>query len=71
MRDDLNYVLLVGAGFSRNWGGWLADDVTYKLRGRLSDHPELDDLLNLCGSSENERTHSHWPGLGTPACPIP
>lgn len=22
----MNYVLLTGAGFSRNWGGWLADE---------------------------------------------
>jgi hypothetical protein len=22
-----NFVLLIGAGFIRNWGGWLVDDV--------------------------------------------
>jgi hypothetical protein len=22
----MNHILLTGAGFSRNWGGWLADE---------------------------------------------
>lgn len=29
----MNYVLLLGAGFSRNWGGWLADEVFEYLLG--------------------------------------
>ena len=24
---DKNYLLLTGAGFSRNWGGWLSSEV--------------------------------------------
>lgn len=45
---DRNLVLLLGAGFSRNWGGWLADEafeyligcqkVTPSLRSRLWRH---------------------------------
>src|SRR5260370_29478951 len=29
----MNYVLLTGAGFSRNWGGWLADECFEYLLG--------------------------------------
>jgi SIR2-like domain len=34
-------LLLTGAGFSRNWGGWLAKEIEGDLLGRLADHPEL------------------------------
>jgi len=34
-------ILLTGAGFSRNWGGWLADEATDYLMG----HPRIDDDL--------------------------
>ena len=41
----MNYVLLLGAGFSRNWGGWLASETFEYLLG----YPHLDagikDLL--------------------------
>jgi hypothetical protein len=43
----MNCILLIGAGFSRNWGGWLADEVFDYLIGVR----ELDDtcrqLLNI------------------------
>jgi hypothetical protein len=29
----VNYLLLLGAGFSRNWGGWLANEVFEYLLG--------------------------------------
>jgi hypothetical protein len=35
------YYLLTGAGFSRNWGGWLANEVFEYLLGA----PEIDDYL--------------------------
>jgi len=35
------HVLLLGAGFSRNWGGWLADEAFEYLLG----HPRIDDGL--------------------------
>jgi hypothetical protein len=38
---------LLGAGFSRNWGGWLASEVFEYLLGcpEISDNPELKRLL--------------------------
>src|SRR5712691_8503456 len=33
------HILLLGAGFSRNWGGWLADEAFEYLLG----HPRIDD----------------------------
>ena len=38
-------VLLLGAGFSRNWGGWLASEVMGELCGRLSDDAYLLQLV--------------------------
>src|SRR3989442_2864561 len=35
------HILLLGAGFSRNWGGWLADEAFEYLLG----HPRIDDNL--------------------------
>lgn len=37
----MSHVLLLGAGFSRNWGGWLASEVFEFLLGC----PELDDSI--------------------------
>jgi SIR2-like domain len=37
----MTYVLLTGAGFSRNWGGWLANEAFEYLIGS----PEVDDNL--------------------------
>src|SRR5664279_446237 len=37
----MTYVLLTGAGFTRNWGGWLADEAFEYLLGA----PEVDDYL--------------------------
>lgn len=37
----MTYVLLTGAGFSRNWGGWLATEAF----GYLVGCPEIDDNL--------------------------
>jgi SIR2-like domain len=34
-------LLLTGAGFTRNWGGWLAKEIEGDLLGRLREHPEL------------------------------
>lgn len=38
-------VLLLGAGFSKNWGGWLANEVLGELLGELQGHPELHRKL--------------------------
>jgi len=37
------HILLFGAGFSRNWGGWLADEAFEYLLG----HPRIDDGLRV------------------------
>ena len=39
--------LLIGAGFSRNWGGWLASEAFEYLLGRpeIQQSPALRDLL--------------------------
>jgi hypothetical protein len=39
-------ILLLGAGFSRNWGGWLASELRNRIGLRLEDNPQLSALLN-------------------------
>jgi hypothetical protein len=34
-------ILLTGAGFTRNWGGWLAKEIEGDLLGRLLEDPNL------------------------------
>ena len=34
-------IALLGAGFSRSWGGWLAQEVVGELLGRIGEHGEL------------------------------
>jgi len=43
----VKYVLLLGAGFSRNWGGWLASEAFESLLGcrEVIDDAQLRDLL--------------------------
>ena len=43
----MNYVLLLGAGFSRNWGGWLAPEAFEYLLGtpQISNEPAYRALL--------------------------
>jgi hypothetical protein len=40
-----NVITLLGAGFSKNWNGLLAADVTTDLMSRLQDHSDLLDVL--------------------------
>jgi hypothetical protein len=39
------HYLLTGAGFSRNWGGWLADEAFEYLLGETETDPELREYL--------------------------
>lgn len=39
------HILLLGAGFSRNWDGWTAAEVVGDLLGRLDPHPALQARL--------------------------
>ena len=41
-----NVILLLGAGFSKNWNGLLAAEVTTDLMSRLQGDPNLLELLN-------------------------
>lgn len=40
-----SHILLTGAGFTRNWGGWLAKELEGDLLARLAQDRELRDLL--------------------------
>jgi len=46
-------VLLLGAGFSHNWNGWLAGEILSDLFGRLADDPDLRDVLGCAGNFED------------------
>lgn len=46
-------ILLLGAGFSRNWNGWLADEVRGKLLARLADDAELHRVVSNCANFED------------------
>src|ERR1700685_4009425 len=43
--DYMTYILLTGAGFSRNWGGLLADDMFSRLLGSKLLDDELRRML--------------------------
>jgi SIR2-like protein len=45
-------VLLLGAGFTRNWGGRLASDFVGTLCRRVVDRPHLNEMLRLSGNFE-------------------
>ncbi len=45
-------IALLGAGFTRNWGGWLAAELIGELCGRLIDRPHLNQMLRLSGDFE-------------------
>lgn len=46
-------ILLTGAGFTRNRGGWLAREVRSKIAQRVEDDPYLRDVLNKADGSES------------------
>jgi hypothetical protein len=45
-------ILLTGAGFTRNWGGWLAREVRSKIAQRVEGDPYLRDVLNKADGFE-------------------
>lgn len=49
----MNTVLLLGAGFSRNWDGWLAAEIMGGLFDRLRDNNELSQVLVQAGNFED------------------
>lgn len=48
----MNSVLLIGAGFSRNWGGWLVSEVMDSVLGRIAGNPELQRIVTQTGDFE-------------------
>lgn len=48
----MNHILLVGAGFSRNWGGWLAKELEGDLLARLANDRELRKVVQTSGNYE-------------------
>lgn len=48
----MNHVLLLGAGFSRNWNGWLAEEIIGDLLGRLEEDIRLSNLVRGAGGYE-------------------
>ncbi len=51
-KTQMSYFLLTGAGFSRNWGGWLAEEAFEFLLGEV-EHD--DDLRKYLWKSRDER----------------
>jgi len=49
----MNHILLIGAGFSRNWHGWLASEIAGDLAGRVVADPYLSGVLQRAGSFED------------------
>jgi SIR2-like domain len=45
--------LLLGAGFSRTWGGWLGQEILGELLGRLVDAPDIYRRLRTSGDFES------------------
>ena len=52
-------VTLLGAGFSRNWGGWLATEVLGEILGRVADDPVVYAKLR---HDKSLRTHCRTSG---------
>ena len=46
-------ILLTGAGFTRNWGGWLATEVRSRIAQRVEDDPYLSEVLNSADGFES------------------
>jgi hypothetical protein len=65
----MNHILLLGAGFSRNWGGWLADELWADVMGRVSDDRDLLKCLRSSNGFEAalEQVRTLYKHGGTPA----
>jgi hypothetical protein len=67
----MRYVALLGAGFSRNWGGWLASEAFEYLLGCRKLDPQTKGLLwaqrNLGGFeatlADLQSTHAEHPDV--------
>src|ERR1700720_2983902 len=62
----MGHYLLIGAGFSRNWGGPLSEEVTGSLLGELHDDQEIANALRR-GPFEDAFQGFQPPTAGNPA----
>jgi len=62
-----NHLLLLGAGFSRNWNGYLAAEITEDLIGRLSDCIHLNELLRKSKNFEDALSYVQAQHLRQPS----
>jgi hypothetical protein len=58
----MTYVLLTGAGFTRNWGGWLAKELEGDLLARLAPHEQLRRLVQNSENYEEALGKARTPG---------
>lgn len=63
----MTHVLLTGAGFTRNWGGWLAKELEGDLLARLAPHGQLRRLVQNSENYEEalgKARNSGYSGIG-------
>jgi hypothetical protein len=54
----MKHILLLGAGFSRNWDGWLSNELIGDLLTRISDDKGLASFLQKAKNFEEVITFS-------------
>jgi SIR2-like domain len=60
----MSHILLTGAGFTRNWGGWLAKELEGDLLARLANDPELRKLVQSSINYEQALEIARHVGFG-------
>jgi hypothetical protein len=63
------HILLTGAGFTKNWGGWLAKELEGDLLARLAPYPQLRRLVQNSESYEDalgKARSSSYNGISIP-----
>jgi hypothetical protein len=58
----MTHILLTGAGFTRNWGGWLAKELEGDLLARLAPHDQLRRLVQTSENYEEALGKARTPG---------
>jgi hypothetical protein len=58
----MTHILLTGAGFTRNWGGWLAKELEGDLLARLAPHEQLRRLVQNSENYEEALGKARTPG---------
>ena len=59
----MTHILLTGAGFTYNWGGWLAKELEGDLLARVSGDRALLRLLQLSSNYEEALEKARAPGF--------